>query len=201
MRKFIVFVVFMISISCCFANDIYEFEDGYAAVMDSNNCFGIIDENHKYVVEPQYWTMQNLGEGYFFVCDKSYSKYVIDTSGKRVTNKDISRAYHASGGKIPVEGYENDEAGFTRIFDVKTKKISEILPNLWIYAGFYNGIACFSTKNDRNLLKVVLVNSDLKRVVDMEFDLFEHRDSVTGNWYLKAGNQEYVIDKNGKLIQ
>lgn len=210
MKKLIVLILLIVEFSFVFANGkkfnkasgvLYEFEDGYAVVSNLQNKFGIVNDRFEYSVDPQYESMQNLGEGYFFVCDRDYSKYVIDSFGKRVTDKKIRRAYHCSGGKIPVEGYEDEEAGITRIFDVKKRKFSEILPNLWIYAGFYDGIACFSTKNSENLLKVVLINSDLKTVNNMEFDLFEHRDPVTGNWFMKIGEQEYVYDKSGRLIQ
>lgn len=201
MKKIIASVLLIANMVCFYAaGKDYDFEDGYAVAEESGK-YGVVNQDKKYCVEPIYETMQNLGEGYFFVTDKKYDKYIIDSTGKRLFDKRMKRAYHCSNGKIPVEGYDEDGAGDTRIFDVKTNKIGELIPNLWIYAGFFNDIGCFSTKNSQNKLKAVLVDTSLNRVIDMEFDDFEYRDFATGKWYMSLGGKKYVIDADGKLIQ
>lgn len=206
MKKIIVLVSILLNLSCAFGLEKvnprgnYDFEDGYAVVVLNGKC-GVINKNLEICVKPTYETASNLGDGFFFVCDSKYSKFIIDAAGNRVNKEDIRRAHHGFDGKIPVEGYHDEEAGDTRIFDAKTGEFSEILPNLWILVGFYNDIACFSTRNVENKLKCVLVNTRLERVVDMEFDYFKQRNSSTGTWIMLENDKEVKIDKNGKLIQ
>lgn len=63
-------------------NDDYCFHNGLCIMYDDNGCFGLIDRQGSWVVEPQYYKIVYDTKGFWIVQDRDWNYGLFDTEGK-----------------------------------------------------------------------------------------------------------------------
>lgn len=63
-------------------NDDYCFHNGLCIMYDENGCFGLIDKQGEWVVEPEYYWISYDYEGFWLVQDSDYNYGLLDAKGR-----------------------------------------------------------------------------------------------------------------------
>lgn len=108
-----------------------DFEFNRAIVSIDNKC-GLIDRSGKFVVEPEYAFMFNLGDGFFQTKDEEGITGVVDTAGKEILPPVFEEVFHLQKNFFSVE-----QNMMTGCYHVSGKEIYP--PVSWHSIYFFDG--------------------------------------------------------------
>lgn len=167
------------------------FEEGYAVFMTTDSLLGVINENGKCVVKPEYCSLNNCSNGKFIGVNSKYKK---DVDKGRKTKVKIS-VINTSGNVMfdfSADKYENIQNGFIDgKLAVSVKK---------------DGKETWGIINDKGEM-VVKPSAKLKSIGSIKGDLFTYNNgegwglmNIKGETLIRAKYEYLYIDEENLLV-